>query len=261
MRWLTKRHQGFTLVELMVVITIIMVLSSLVVAGLGRAQKQARTIQCNNNMRMIGSAIIGYTTKTGGGFLPNFGLRDQMVILKPELQDLTDVRVSDTWVWELDFIAPEDRYFSRQEGVEGASVTDHILPPRMAPPVLRCPADVQLYINGQSILTSYWMHPYLSFTPYSMITKRSISALGFEADALNESNKANCGCRFHTGFPPVYIDTTHFGGSHILFCDGSVRLFTPPPNLRSLSAWTEGKINYWETLAGYTPCPKIGTRQ
>ncbi|HUW33627.1 MAG TPA: H-X9-DG-CTERM domain-containing protein, partial [Planctomycetota bacterium] len=221
--------------------------------GLGRAQKQARTIQCNNNMRMIGSAIIGYANKTGGGFFPNFGLRDQLVILKPELGPTTDIRVSDTWVWELDFIAPEDRYFSVQE-------EDHILPPRMAPPVLRCPADVQLYINGQSVLTSYWLHPYLSFTPYSTITKRSISPLGFEADALNESDPRNCGCRFHRGFPPTYIDTTHFGGSHILFCDGSVRLFTPPPNLKNLSAWTEGKISYWETQAGYTPCPSIGSR-
>jgi len=245
MRWLTKRHQGFTLVELMVVITIIMVLSSLVVAGLGRAQKQARTIQCNNNMRMIGSAIIGYTTKTGGGFFPNFGFRDQWKQFKPDdLYASQDVRVADSWVWEMDFIAAEDRYFSVQD-------QDHVLPPRMAPPVLRCPADVQLFINGQSILTSYWMHPYLSFTPYSMITKRSISPLGFEADALNISDPGCCGCRFHRGFPPTYIDTTHFGGSHILFCDGSVRLFTPPPNLRNLSAWAEGKVSTWETQAGY----------
>ena len=247
---LVRKRRGFTLVELMVVLTIIMVLSSLVVAGLARAQKQAKTIQCNNNLRMIGSAIIGYANKTGGGFLPNFGLRDQLVKLKPEFDALTDIRVSDSWVWELDFIAPEDRYFSRQE-------TDHILPPRMAPPVLRCPADVQLFTNGQSVLTSYWMHPYLSFTPYSTITRRSISPLGFEADALYESDPNCCGCRFHRAYPPVCLDTTHFGGSHIVFCDGSVRIFTPPPTLKNLSAWTEGKISYWEKLAGYPACPTI----
>jgi len=244
MSWLIKRQKGFTLVELMVVITIIMVLSSLVVAGLGRAQKQARTILCNNNMRMIGSAIIGYANKTGGGFFPNFGFRDQWAKYKPDIAGGEDVRVADSWVWEMDFIAPEDRYFSVQS-------QDHVLPPRMAPPVLRCPADVQLFINGQSILTSYWLHYYLSFTPYSTITKRSVTPLGFEADALNESDPGCCGCRFHRAYPPVYLDSTHFGGSHIVFCDGSVRLFTPPPNLRNLSAWTEGKISYWETQAGW----------
>jgi len=241
---LCKRSEGFTLVELMVVITIIMILSGMVIAGLARAQKQAKTVQCNNNMRQIGSALIGYANKTGGGFLPNFGFRDQWAKYKPELAATQDIRVSDSWVWELDFIADEDRYFSRQG-------QDHVLPPRMAPPVLRCPSDVQLFINGQSILTSYWMHYYLSFTPYSTITKRSQTPLGFEADALNESDPNCCGCRFHRCYPPSYLDTTHFGGAHILFCDGSVRLYTPPITLKNLSAWTEGKISYWEQKVGW----------
>ena len=236
---------GFTLVELMVVITIIMILSSLMVVGLSRAQKEAKTIQCQNNMRQIGSAIIGYANKTGGGFLPMFGFRQQIVdnkaYLAASLATDSDIRTSDTWIWELDFIAEADRYYSNQG-------TDKVMPPRMAPPVLRCPSDIQMFVNGQSVLTSYWMHFYLSFTPYGSITKRSTTAMGFEADALNESNPANCGCRFHTTFSPKEMDTTHFGGAHILFCDGSVRLMSDTRKANYPGAWT---IKYWEDLAGW----------
>ena len=44
-------------------------------------------------------------------------------------------------------------------------------------------------------------------------------------------------------------------GSHVLFCDGSVRLFTPPPTLKNLSAWTEGKVSYF---AHWSRKPKLG---
>ena len=232
------RAEGFTLVEMMVVITIIMILSSLMVVGLARAQKEGKTLLCANNLRQIGTVVISYANNSGG-FFPMFGFQAQINKFKPELLlDANDVRISDTWVWELDFIAPEDRFYSYQ----GVS---KIMPPRMAPAVMRCPSDVQMFINGQSMLTSYWLHFYLSFTQYATITKRSTTALAFEADALNESNPANCGCRFHSTYAPKEIDNTHFGGSHILFCDGSVRLITNK---------LERPIKYWEDLAGWPDC-------
>ena len=240
-----KVRQGFTLVELLVVIAIIMVLTGLVATGLSRAQKQAQTMHCMNNMRMLGEAIINYAN-TQGGFLPNFGFVQDWELYTgnsaPQGMKRTDqtpadmdIRVADQWVWELDFISEADRYLSRQNGFN-SDVTDSILPPRMAPPVLQCPADAHLFINGQSILTSYWMHPRNSLDYYPNITNRSVHVLGMEADALNEVGSGTCGCRFHLTEHPLELDTTHFGGGHILFADGSVRLFTTK-NERLVATW------------------------
>jgi len=208
----------------MVVMSILAVMSSLVVVMVGNAQKKARTVECANNLRSIGAAIISYS-QTKGGFLPNFEF------------GVDEYRVADQWVWELDFISPEDRYLSRQVGVNSSTVTDSILPPRMAPEVLRCKADVQLYVNGQSVLTSYWPHPANSMVPYAAISNRTETPLAFEADAFNETG--GCGCRFHTQIPPIELDTSHFGGGHILFADGSVQLYTDKPRRQIL---------YWENL-------------
>ena len=251
------RHmKGFTLIELMVVVSIIMVLSSLLIVGISRLQKQALAVQCMNNLRMIGEAVIAYTTDIGGGLFPNFGFRDQLqnVVGLADIAAGMDERVADSWVWGMDFVDEEDRYSSRQTGVDGyTGESDQILPPRMTPKLMRCEADVQLFINGQSMLTSYWMHYYNSFRPFSSITRPSQWPLGFEADALNISDPTCCGCRFHFTHPPKQLDTTHFGGAHILFADGSVRLIKGLATVKTDKGkvLTDRDIEYWEYINNF----------
>lgn len=63
------RRQGFTLVELMVVLAIIAVLVSLFLPTLRRAREQAQRVQCMSNIRQVTQAFTAYATDHDGQFL------------------------------------------------------------------------------------------------------------------------------------------------------------------------------------------------
>jgi len=218
--------RGFTLIELLVVVTIIMVVASMLTVGLSRAQRRAETTECMNNLRQIGVTIIAYAGQMGDGILPDFGLVEQE-------EDRYGVR--DQWTWFLDFTDEMDLYFATH-------YVRKLDPPRKTPALLRCPADVHMFVNSQSMLTSYWFHPENSYRALASISRQNKTILGFEGDGLYKLG--GCGCHFTVQLAPEEVDATHFGGGHVLFADGSVKYFRNPK---------ERKRWYFERLAGWSP--------
>ena len=58
-------RRGFTLVELLVVITIMGILIGMTVPAVNMAIEQARRMSCANNMTQIGKAMMSYSAESG----------------------------------------------------------------------------------------------------------------------------------------------------------------------------------------------------
>jgi prepilin-type N-terminal cleavage/methylation domain-containing protein len=67
---LNRKHAGFTLVEIMIVVAIIALLAAIAVPGFLRARKRSQPAKILNDLRMIDAAVDQYaieTNRTTGG--------------------------------------------------------------------------------------------------------------------------------------------------------------------------------------------------
>jgi prepilin-type N-terminal cleavage/methylation domain-containing protein/prepilin-type processing-associated H-X9-DG protein len=68
-----SRRRGFTLVELLVVVSIIALLISILLPSLSKAREQARSMKCMSNLKQFGSAHHMYSNDEDGYFVPVHG--------------------------------------------------------------------------------------------------------------------------------------------------------------------------------------------
>jgi prepilin-type N-terminal cleavage/methylation domain-containing protein/prepilin-type processing-associated H-X9-DG protein len=104
----TSKFRGFTLVELLVVITIIGILMSLLLPAVQNARSAGRKTQCANNLHNLGIAYQGFLAKNGGknnalkvngwvGSLQDYtaGVNEVFICVEDEKQGATAVNAND----------------------------------------------------------------------------------------------------------------------------------------------------------------------
>jgi len=71
MRFNKPRHAGFTLIELIVVVSIIALLVGILLPALGKSRSVARRVQCMAKMVSVGNAMVMYTSEHDEYFPPS----------------------------------------------------------------------------------------------------------------------------------------------------------------------------------------------
>ena len=244
------RQRGFTLVELLVVISIIALLLSILMPALSQVKKKAQSVICRNNLRQIGIGSLMYAQNNKDTFVPFYSGNgiDQK-----------------SWIVKL----MKDRHFYTDNQIAYISGLDilfcpsHKLP--IPPPISSYPThDPKLYAIYAGTI-SYGMSITLAtdpvtsvFTPVKLTQIAQPAATIEVTDAMNRdpATKQVTGCfylRPYYNYGMANASIRHEGACNVVWVDGHVTSVkaTNTKDERSIydqKALTDSSMasNYWD---------------
>ena len=143
--------KAFTLIEMLVVISLIVLLISITLPSLQRSKYEARVVRCLSNFHQWGIAMTAYAGDHGGDALPR--------------QDETFTTGVNTWDVSNRFPVQMAKY-----GIDEAKLWDCPVSPRMPDTVVSF-ADAKAYFNG--------VYTHFSIIPFNLWIPRKFGAVFF----------------------------------------------------------------------------------
>ncbi|NQT85655.1 type II secretion system protein [bacterium] len=251
MRCRGTSRRGFTLVEMLAVISIILILAAFTMVGVFSAQEAGRLANCKSNLKQIHGLIFMYTTQYGG-FLP---------IMWHERWVGEMALVGASWGNKIDDVGINPNSGKAMPACynNGSPTTfwtgngEYRPIDRTGAPFLLCRSDLTGFRCDQGCFVSYcglkkygWWHrgsniklavnSFFYYTKIQEVTNPSRNIMLAETEP-GTWQFAGCGCRWQSFSDPEVIVKRHFDGGNILHFDGSV-------NLAKTDA--EREITYWE---------------
>lgn len=163
-----KRHRrrGFTLVELLVVITIISMLMALLLPAVQAAREAGRRATCMNNQQQLGKALLNY--ESGAGMFPGYreylGKWDKDVPVDSTGTPITppatptDAITSNDVIWTVmlfPYLEANELWEKWRLKVASADENNTLYRPRVYLKFLGCPSDVTDSQTAGQTSTSY----------------------------------------------------------------------------------------------------------
>ncbi len=160
------RHNGFTLMEMLVVISLITLLISIMMPSLNNAKANARRVQCGTQLNQIAQAFVMYSDANNGYFPWKLSTNSAMVY-GGRSGSYAGYRA-------IDGLGPKDRPINQYVGYSKATPDDAEVPPFLCPDDRGAqvwhPASVTTY---RDVGTSYAFNGWASMTgTFTLRTRR-----------------------------------------------------------------------------------------
>lgn len=194
-----RQSEGFSLVELLVVIGIIALLLAILMPSLARARQEAQRVQCMSNMRQVGMSLLNYSNAWKGTMFP------------PQLGDSQPV--TNRWpVFVFD-------------------------PPVYNPPIMNCPSDMEPMAEHTYICNSHLTEHHVTYsnTQAFGVTPSEVIVMGEKTSTVGDyymdsvAGDYTTKVDFYKHGPQI--------GSNYLYLDLHVETDTPKTSMSDIDPW------------------------